>query len=153
MSALTLSKRNMFPTLTNKWFGDGNFLSPRTWDFYSDLFDMDYAMKVPSVNIMENEKDFKFMMAAPGMEKKDFKVSLENDILTISAEKKEEMKNEDENFARREYSFNSFSRSFKLPENCIFDKVDAKYENGVLLLTLPKKVATLTKAIKEIKVA
>ncbi len=152
MSALTM-RRNMFPNFTNKFFGDNNFFSPRVWDFNSDLFDMDFAMQVPSVNIIENEKDFKFMLAAPGLEKKDFKVAVENDILTISAEKKEEMKEEKESFTRKEFSFSSFSRSFKLPENCMSDKIDAKYENGILLLTMPKKMATLTKAVKEIKVA
>lgn len=153
MTALTMAKRNMFPSFTNRWFNDGNFFSPRIWDFYNDFFDMDFAMQVPSVNIMENEKDFKFMLAAPGLEKKDFKVAVDNNILTVSAEKKMETKEEKDNFTRKEFSFNSFSRSFQLPENCISDKIDAKYENGVLLLTLPKKVVNLSKEVREIKVA
>ena len=153
MSALTLAKKNMLSPFTNSLFGNGSFLSPRIWDFDSDFFDMDFAMQVPTVNIMENDKDFKINMAAPGMEKKDFKISLENGMLMISAEKKEESREEKENFARREFSYNSFSRSFRIPDNCLPDKIDAKYDNGLLLLTLPKKEITITKTVKEIKVA
>ena len=79
------------------------------------------------------------------MEKKDFKIALDNGMLTISAEKKEESKEEKENFTRREFTFNRFSRSFRMPDNCLPDKIDAKYENGLLLLTLPKKEITITK--------
>ena len=92
-------------------------------------------------------------MAAPGLERKDFKVEVENGILFIRSEKKEEKKEETKNFTRREFSYNSFSRSFTLPENCITDNIMAHYENGILFITLPKKEMTFTKPVKEIKVS
>lgn len=153
MSTLTLSRRSLLPKFANDLFDTGNFLSPRMFDFNGDFPEMDFAIRMPSVNILENTKDFKIEMAAPGMEKKDFKIEIENDLLTISSEKKEEMKEEKDNFMRKEYSFSSFSRSFRLPENCIPDKIDAKYDNGILHITLPKKEVKISKPAKEIKVS
>jgi HSP20 family protein len=121
-------------------------------DFTNDFGGSDWATNVPSVNIVENEKDFKIELAAPGLEKKDFKIAMENGMLMISAEKKEEKKEEKENYMRREFSFNKFSRSFRLPENCLTEKIDAKYENGVLRLLLPKKEVKVMNPAKEIKV-
>ncbi|MBL0105212.1 MAG: Hsp20/alpha crystallin family protein [Bacteroidetes bacterium] len=92
-------------------------------------------------------------MAAPGMEKKDFHVSVEGGTLTIRSEKKEEIKEKKENYTRREFSYNSFIRSFRLPDNCLPEKIDAKYENGILTLVLPKKEVIAQKAVKEIKVS
>ena len=92
-------------------------------------------------------------MAAPGLERKDFKVEVENGMLCISSEKEEESKEEKKNYTRREYSYNSFSRSFTLPDNSLPDKINAKYENGVLHITLPKKEVTVQKLAKEIKVS
>ena len=147
-----LSKRdNLFPTWSNDLFDTGRFLSPRLFDFGSDAFD--FANRVPSVNITENEKEFKIEMAAPGVERKDFKVEVENGVLCISSEKEKESKEEKKNYTRREYSYNSFSRSFTLPDNSSPDKIDAKYENGVLNITLPKKEVTVSKPAKEIKVS
>jgi len=147
-----LSKRdNLFPTWSNDLFDTGRFLSPRLFDFGSDAFD--FANRVPSVNITENEKEFKIEMAAPGVERKDFKVEVENGVLCISSEKEKESKEEKKNYTRREYSYNSFSRSFTLPDNSSPDKIDAKYENGVLNITLPKKEVAVSKPVKEIKVS
>lgn len=132
------------------------------WNPWSDFLDSDRFLSfdwgkkmhsVPSVNIKENGKEFKIEMAAPGMSKNDFKVSVENDMLTISAEKKEEKKDETEKYTRHEYSYNSFSRSFSLPENADGENAVANYENGVLYISLPKKVEEEKKAGKEISVA
>lgn len=146
MSALIPSR---WPTLTNELFDTGFF--PRMWDF-NDFVGADWAMNVPSVNVAEHDQNFKIELAAPGLEKKDFKISVDNGMITISAEKKEETKEEKENYMRREFSYNKFTRTFRLPENCLTEKIDAKYENGVLRLLLPKKEMTMTKAVKEIKV-
>ena len=147
-----LSKRdNLFPTWSNDLFDPGRFLSPRLFDFSGDAFD--FANRVPSVNITENEKEFKIEMAAPGLERNDFKVEVEDGVLCISSEKEKESKEEKKNYTRREYSYNSFSRSFTLPDNSSPDKIDAKYENGVLNITLPKKEVTVSKPAKEIKVS
>ena len=115
----------------------------------SDLFNMGRFLdefwggrtfnNVPAVNIIENEGGFSLEVAAPGMQKEDFKISCENNVLTISSEKETDTKDEKENFTRREYSYNSFSRSFSLPESVNTDEVGAKYEDGVLKITLPKK--------------
>lgn len=153
MSPLTLSRRSLLPTVANDLFDTGTLFSPRLFDFNGDFPEMDFAVRMPSVNIVENTKDFKIHMAAPGMEKKDFKIEIDSDMLTISAEKKEETKEEKENYTRKEYSYNGFSRSFRLPENCMSDKIDAKYENGILHLSLPKKEVAVTKPTKQIKVS
>ncbi len=139
-----------WPSVSNELFDTGFF--PRMWDFTNDFGGSDWATNVPSVNIVENTKDFRIELAAPGLEKKDFKIAMENGMLVISAEKKEEIKEEKENFMRREFSYNKFTRSFRLPENCLTEKIDAKYENGVLRLILPKKEMTMAKPVKEIKV-
>jgi HSP20 family protein len=146
MSALIPSR---WPSLTNELFDTGFF--PRLWD--TDFIGSDWATNVPSVNIVESPTHYTIEMAAPGLEKKDFKISAEDKMITISAEKKEERKEEKPNYMRKEFSFNTFTRSFRLPENCLMDKIDARYENGVLFLHLPKKEVTITKPIKEIKVS
>lgn len=154
MTALaTLARRSLLPTLASDLLDTSSFFSPSIWDMNGDFFDLNLATNVPSVNIIENGKDFKIDMAAPGLEKKDFKVEVDNGILTISAEKKEETKEEKENYTRREYSYNSFSRSLRLPDNCLPEKIDAKYENGVLRLAIPKKEVAVTKPAKQIKVS
>lgn len=154
MTALaTLARRSLLPTLASDLLDTSSFFSPSIWDMNGDFFDLNLAANVPSVNIIENGKDFKIDMAAPGLEKKDFKVEVDNGILTISAEKKEETKEEKENYTRREYSYNSFSRSLRLPDNCLPEKIDAKYENGVLRLAIPKKEVTVSKPAKQIKVS
>jgi HSP20 family protein len=140
-----------FPTLTNELFDTG-FFSPRLMDF-GDFVGSDWAANVPSVNIAENDTNYMIELAAPGLEKKDFKITMDNGMLMISAEKKEEKKEEKDNYVRKEFSYNKFSRSFRLPENCLFEKIDAKYDNGVLKLMLPKKEMTVTKPMKEIKVS
>lgn len=150
MTAL-LKRESLLPTWTNNLFDTGRFLSPQLFNFDRDRFD--FANRVPSVNITENEKEFKIEMAAPGLERKDFKVEVEDGMLCISSEKKEESKEEKKNYTRREYSYNSFSRSFTLPDNSSPDKINAKYENGVLHISLPKKEVTVSKPAKEIKVS
>jgi HSP20 family protein len=91
------------------------------------------------VNIRETDKAYGIDVVAPGFEKADFKVNLDQNTLTISAEKKEETKKEGEKEIRNEYSYRSFKRSFTLDEKINGDAIDAKYVNGVLTLNLPKK--------------
>ena len=152
MSTLTVSRRNLLPW-TSDMLEAGSLFGSGLLDFNGDFPGRDFANRLPSVNIIEHEKDFKIDLAAPGLEKKDFKVEVENGILFISVEKRMETKEEKENYTRREYSFHSFSRSFRLPENSLPEKIDAKYESGILRLTLPKKEVTVTKPVKEIKVS
>lgn len=94
---------------------------------------------IPSMNVKETDDHFEIDIAAPGFNKKDFEVSIENGLLKIAAENKEEVEKKDENYTRREYNYNSFFRSFSLPENVNEeDKIDATYKRGILKLTLNK---------------
>ena len=94
---------------------------------------------VPAMNVKETDDSFNIEIAAPGFTKKDFEISIENGLLKISAENSEEMKKEDENFTRREFNYNSFFRSFTLPENVNEDEmIDATYKRGILKLVLNK---------------
>jgi HSP20 family protein len=145
----TLVKRNraFFPTLVNDLFDTNVF------DLNGDTFKWSNAKLTPSVNVTETAKEFKVELAAPGLEKKDFKIEVENGILTISAEKQEEKEEKDKNWIRKEFSYNQFVRSFQVPETTLADKIDAKYENGVLKISLPKKEVTVSNPKKEIKVS
>ena len=144
MSLIKKSNGGFFPqrSLLNDFFGAEGVTFDRL--FNGESF--------PAVNITENDKNFEIELAAPGMRKNDFKVKVENGVLTISAERKEEKEEKKKNYTRQEYSYNSFCRSFTLPENVKEDDIKAHYEDGVLKLGLTKKVATISKA-KEIAVA
>lgn len=132
--------------------------------FFGDLFDKEFAdwsnsnfsstnTTLPAVNIKETDNDFEVTMAVPGMNKKDFKVNLKDNILTISSEKTEENEEKDANYTRKEYSYQSFSRSFTLPKDVVDDnKITAKYENGELHLTIPKKEEAKTKKPIQIEI-
>lgn len=116
--------------------------------FFSDLWNQDWA---PSVNIAETEKNYEIDLSAPGFKKEDFKIEVENDVLNISAETKEEKEEKDKNYSRREFSYNSFSRSFSLPQNANAENINAKYDNGILKLSLAKKAIENAKR-KQVKV-
>jgi HSP20 family protein len=98
------------------------------------------GMNVPAVNIQDNEDGFMVELAAPGKKKEDFNIELDNETLTISSEEKEEHRSEEKGkFTRREYSYNSFTRSFTLPDSADNDKIAANYEDGVLKINIPKR--------------
>ena len=108
----------------------------------------------PATNITEDKDAFHLEMAVPGFNKKDFKIKLENNQLTISSEHQEKKKNDEENYMRREFSYQSFQRTFNLSENLVDgDKISAKYGDGVLCITLPKKEEAKPKPAKTIKVS
>ena len=113
----------------------------------ADAMGTDFTNSSPSVNIVEHDAHFTMQLAAPGLQKSDFNINIENDYLVISAEKKtekEETGNEGK-FTRREFNYSSFKRSFQLDENINREGVAASYENGVLSITLPKKEETWKK--------
>ncbi len=91
------------------------------------------------VNVKETEKSYQLEVVAPGFEKTDFRIDLENDLLTISAEKKNVVKEENKKMIRHEHSYNSFKRSFTIDEKLDATNIEATYVNGVLVLNLPKK--------------
>jgi HSP20 family protein len=113
--------------------------------FKNDFNNAERKGTIP-VNVKETEKNYQLEVVAPGFEKSDFKVNMEQDLLTISAEKKSEVKDENEKHIRREYSFRSFKRSFTLDEKIDATNIEASYVNGVLTLNLPKKVAVKASA-------
>ena len=93
---------------------------------------------MPSVNIVERVGQFELRLLAPGYAKEDLKIEVENDMMTISAEKKTEDLSENDRFTRREFALQAFSRSFRLPEKVNSDGLDAAYVNGVLTVSIPK---------------
>jgi HSP20 family protein len=97
-----------------------------------------FSQSVP-VNVIETEAELILEVVAPGFDKEDFKVNLENDLLTISAERKVEKSEENNKVLRSEYGFRSFKRSFTLPETADAERISAQYVNGVLTLNLPRK--------------
>jgi HSP20 family protein len=128
--------------------------------FENDLFDWsnrNYSTTnttLPSVNIKESTEDFEVEVAAPGFNKNDFKIELNNNLLTLSSEKKVDNETKDgQQFTRREFSYQSFSRSFTLPNIADGDKIGAKYENGILKVTIPKKEEAKPKPAKQISIA
>ena len=134
---MTLVKRN----------GRSNIL-PSIWDnfFDRDLFNWESnysntGNSMPAVNIKETPVNFLVEMAAPGMEKKDFKIELDGSALTISSEKQNEFQDkEGENYSRKEFSYQSFYRTFHLPKDVVdSEKIKARYENGLLCLSIPKR--------------
>jgi len=120
-------------------------------DFENDVFKHQNNDDVPAVNIQEDEKQFLLELAVPGMKKDDFKIDLENQVLTISSEIKEETEKTENSYTRREFVYNSFSRSFTLPKNIVSEKIKADYKDGILKISLPKNKET--KLSREIKVA
>ncbi len=138
---MNLVKFNQYPTFTDLLENlERNFLG-RVDETSGDI---------PAVNIKEEKDKFVLEMAAPGMKKDDFQIDLDNYQLTISSEAKEENEEKKDNYARREFIYNSFGRTFTLPKSIDIDKIKADYKNGILNVTLPKKEeeAKLTKQIK-----
>jgi HSP20 family protein len=152
MSLLSRRNSSSFPSLANDFFENDFFFRPSLIDYAGGMLGT-LPNTLPNVNISEDEDSFKLELAAPGMEKKDFKIETEGGYLIISSEKQKESEEEKENYRRKEFSYSSFSRSFQLPENSLPEKIEAKYENGILRLVLPKKERTSLKHRKEIKVA
>ncbi|WP_026462501.1 Hsp20/alpha crystallin family protein [Adhaeribacter aquaticus] len=110
---------------------------------------------VPAVNIKETNDAFELEVAAPGMSKQDFRIELDNNLLVISAHKEDKHEEQDEkgNYARREFSYQSFSRSFSLPERLVKgEEISAKYIDGVLHITVPKAEEAKVKPAKQIAI-
>lgn len=147
--AMTLARKtNMF--LPSFW---DNFLSKDLMDWGSSNFSTTDTT-LPAVNVKEKDEAFEIEVAAPGMNKEDFKVNFENNVLTISSEKQEEKKEEEKGrYTRREFSYQSFQRSFTVPQELVEgEKISAKYCDGLLCINLPKKEEVKPKPPREIKI-
>jgi HSP20 family protein len=128
--------------------------------FENDLFDWsnrnysNTSTTLPSVNIKESNEGFEVEVAAPGLSKNDFKVELHHDLLTISSEKEIENETiEGQQFSLREFSYQSFSRSFTLPNTADSEKIGAKYEDGILRIIIPEKEVARPKPARQIAIS
>jgi HSP20 family protein len=121
----------------------------------STLANRNYSATLPAVNVRETNDNFIIDVAAPGMKRDEFKVELDNNVLTISSqhEEKDERQDETRNYTRREFNYQSFQRSFTLPENKVEgEEISARYVDGILNITLPKKDEAKVKPIKQITI-
>lgn len=143
----------------------GNSIFPSVNTFFDDVFSknmFDWNEKnfsslgstLPSVNMKETDSEMKIELAAPGMNKEDFKIEIDNDILSISCEKEEHKteENKDERYTRKEFSYQSFCRSFTLPDNLKKDEIEASYKDGLLHVTIMKNKEAKSKSTKLIPV-
>lgn len=140
-----LRKKSTIPSLMDEFFGG---------DVFPGFFlDFDKRTVSPAVNIIESKEDFRIEVAAPGLDKADFRINLENNVLTISAEKEEKQEAKEEHFMRREFNYSTFSRSFTLPDSMDTEKISARHKDGVLHVTIPKKESAKEKPARAIKIA
>jgi HSP20 family protein len=141
----------MLPSITNRSFRP--FYLPSF--FEDDFFPVLNSRKdsLPAVNIREDDKKFTLDLAVPGMDKKDLKIDVNDDVLTISSETKSESEESKDGYKRKEFSYASFCRSFQLPENVNKEKIEASYKDGVLSVALPKAEEEKNKISKQIKIS
>jgi HSP20 family protein len=143
---MALMRRSGWPTFGSSLLSDildddGFFSSPSL-----------RGQSIPAVNVREHENNYELEVAAPGFDKKDFQISIDNRQLTIAGEKKTEEQEKEEHYTRREFGYASFSRTFTLPENVQEENIQARYENGVLRILLGKRQLTHSKAKKPIEI-
>jgi HSP20 family protein len=142
----TIVRRNAVPAFVDEFFSD-TFL-PKFFDFNHGTG----RVTVPAVNVEETDKEFNIEVAAPGLEKNDLKINVNDGVLTISSEKKTENEEKNEKFIRREFGYTSFARSFTLPDDTDVDKIGASHKNGVLKITIPKAEVKVIPS-KEVKIS
>jgi HSP20 family protein len=147
MGLLTKQNGSAWPKLVQDFFGTEN-----PFDLDEKFWLPEKGVEIPSTNVIENDKEFKLELSAPGFDKKDFKVEVVDGMLNISAEKEDKKEEKKENYRKKEFSYSSIRRSFSLPENVMDEKIDAKYDNGILNVVLPKKVIESDKPKKAISV-
>ena len=152
MKTLVRTNGNLFPaipSLLNDFFTD-------------DWFDSSLAnwkssgTTLPAVNVRETNDEFRIEVAAPGMKRDDFKVELDNNVLIISSQREDSREEKDNNgdYTRREFSYQSFQRSFTLPEGKVEgDKIAASYVDGILKVTVPKREEAKIKPAKQIAIS
>lgn len=143
-----LVRKNGFVPATPSFFDDTVLKDIFGWDNWSGQ-----GNTLPKVNVLETNEAFKVEMAAPGMKKEDFHVELDNNTLIIQSEFSTENNDENSSFTRREFSYQSFRRSFYLPNTVEAEKIKAKYNDGILSLEIPKKEEAKRKPVKSIAIS
>ncbi len=139
----TLRTRNTWPSLVEEFFNG---------EVFPKFFDAETQHSIPAVNIVENKDEYRIEVAAPGLNKEDFKINLENNVLTVSSEKEEKREEKDEKYMRKEFSYYSFNRSFTLPMTVDSEKIKATQKDGILQILIPKKEEARVKPMREIKI-
>lgn len=143
MLPVAKKERRFFPSIVDEFFGR---------DLMPDLFDFETGVNMPSVNIIEGKEDYRIEVAAPGLDKKDFKLNLDNNVLTITSEKEDKREEEKERYMRREFHYSSFKRSFTLPQSVDAANITANHNNGVLTIVIPKREEAKQKQAKQIEI-
>ena len=145
MSTRSLTKAPFTPSLFNEFFKPWN-------EWFDDSSLINRMITQPAVNIIEDNNQYMVSLAVPGFKKEDFIIDMDGNMLTINSEKEDASEEEDKRFTRKEYSYLSFSRSFTLPEEINREKIEAKYEDGVLKILLPRREAAKALTSKQINI-
>jgi HSP20 family protein len=140
----TLRTRNTWPSLVEEFFNG---------ELFPKFIDSETRYSIPAVNIVENKDEYRIDVAAPGLNKEDFKIHLENNVLNVSSEKEEKHEEKDERIMRKEFSYASFNRSFTLPMTVNSEKIKAMHKDGILQIVIPKKEEAREKPSREIKIS
>lgn len=138
----TIAKRSFRPFYMPSFFDD---------DFFPVMTNRSSSM--PAVNIREEDKKFILDLAIPGIDKKDLKIDINEDVLTVSSEAKDEKEENRDGYKRKEFSYTSFCRSFQIPENVNRDSIEANYKDGVLTVSLPKLEEEKHKLSRQVKIS
>jgi len=139
----TVLRKQMLPGFADEFFGK---------DLLSNLFDNE-RFSIPAVNISESKEDFRIEVAAPGISKKDYKLDVHNDILTIQSEKENNKVEQNVKILSREFNYNCFKRSFSLPKSANVEKIQASHKDGILLVIIPKREEAIDKGPKQIQIS
>jgi HSP20 family protein len=141
----------MLPTITTRAFRP--FYMPNFFDedFFSGLSGR--TASIPAVNVREDENNYALELAVPGIEKDFLKIDINEDVLSISSETRNESEEKRDGYRRKEFSFSSFCRSFYIPENVNRDKIEATYKDGILKVDLPKQEEETKKITRQIKIS
>ena len=140
----TVRRKTMLPNFNNGFFGD---------DLFTRFFENQVNTTMPAVNIKEGKDEFAIEVAAPGFDKKDFKIDLNNNVLEISSEKEVKNEENEEKMMRCEFQYASFKRYFTLPDTVESDKIKATYKDGILNVVIPKKDEAKVKPVRQISIS
>lgn len=144
---MTLIKfKNNFPSFLDEFLGHDAFKHDINYSNSAS------ANSFPAINIKNHNDHFELEMAAPGLQKEDFKIEIQNNVLDVSSETKNENKEDQKNYTRREFNYRSFKRTFTLPEYVSEKNISANYEKGVLRIEIPKKIEEQKESSRLIKI-
>jgi len=141
----------MLPTIAKRSFRPFYMGSIFDNDFFPVMSNNTSSM--PAVNIREDDRKFTLDLAVPGIDKKDLKLDINEDVLTISSETKNESEENGDGYKRKEFSYSSFCRSFQIPENVNREKIEASYKDGILSVALPKFEEEKSKISRQVTIS